>query len=185
MVPATLGIKRGFFLARPYVKTVRKEGGRVYLYLVEPQIVAGKTVGHKVLRKLSEEEARTYGWRGESYGNNQTVELEEHEDSPAEPVERERTKPDENTSTLARPEWPLKATPKQENFGELGQEEFKVVPRPRGFYALEPQRPDLLRGYSMVRTDLDGVTRVFCGLCPAFTCVHVEFMKKWLRAQQV
>ncbi len=171
-----------FSLARPYAKTVRKDGGRVYLYLVQPQIVAGKTVGHKVLRKLTETEARSYGWKRKSNGQNRTAKLQEQETPPAGPVEQERAQSSENTSILTTPEGALRETPpKQENSGELDQEEFKVVTRPRGFYALEPQRPDLPRGYSMVRTDSDGVTNVFCGLCPGFTCVHVEFMKKWLR----
>ncbi len=185
-------------MARPYVKTVRKSGGRVYLYLVEPQIVDGKTVGHKVLRKLSEEEARSYGWKGDrtgSNGQNQTAGLPfdsnyglnqtSHHTPILTPisVEQEPAQSSESTSILTTPEGALKAPPKQENSGESDQEEFKVVPRPRGFYVLEPQRPDLARGYVMVRTESDGVTNVFCGLCPGFTCVHVEFMKKWLQTR--
>jgi hypothetical protein len=50
-------------LARAYVKTVRNKG-RVYFYLVEPRRVNGRTVGHKVLRKLSEEESRSLRRRG-------------------------------------------------------------------------------------------------------------------------
>ncbi len=187
-------------VARPYVKTVRSKG-RAHFYLVEPQIVGGRTVGHKVLRKLSEEEARSYGWKGQSYRQNQTAELQEYEAPRAGSVEQGSLRSRESAFMLTSttPEAPLKeplneepvegfsikpdGLTKQEAAREPDREEFKVVPRPRGFYALEPQRPDLARGYVMVKTD-DGVTRVFCGLCAGFTCSHVEFMRKWLRTRR-
>ncbi len=162
-----------------YVKPARV-GGKTYLYLVEVTTENGKRQ-QKMVRRVNEEEARSYGWKGKSNGQGQTAELQEHETPPAGPIEQELAQSSESTPILTTPEGALKAQPKQENSGELDDEEFMVMPRPRGFYALEPQRPDLPRGYSMVRTDSDGVTNVFCGLCPGFTCVHVEFMKKWLR----
>ena len=162
-------------MARPFVRAIRRNG-RTYFYLIEPQIVGGKTVGQKVLRKLTEDEAKEYGWKGESNGQDQTEELQEHETPSAEPVEQEPAQSSESTSPIMTPEAPLKEAAR-----EPDQQEFKVVPRSNGFYALEPQRPGLPKGYSMVRTDPDGVTRVYCGLCPGFTCIHVEFMKRWLR----
>ncbi len=160
-----------------YVKPARV-GGKTYLYLVEVTTENGKRQ-QKMVRRVNEEEARSYGWKGESNGQNQTTELQEHETPPVE-QEQEPAQSSESTFILTTPEGPLKAPPKQENSGD----EFKVEPRPRGFYALEPLGPNMPRGYAMVRTDSDGVTNVFCGLCPGFTCVHVEFMKKWLRTHQ-
>jgi hypothetical protein len=165
-----------------YIKPVRR-GTKLYLYLAEMAPTADGGRQERIIRRVNEEDARSYGWKGESNGQNQTTELQEQETPPAGSVKREPAQ--SSMSTLATPEGALKeASPKQENSGEPDQDdEFKVVPRPRGFYALEPQRPDLPRGYSVVRTDSDGVTNVFCGLCPGFTCVHVEFMKKWLQTR--
>jgi hypothetical protein len=177
---------------RPYVKTVRSKG-RLYFYLVEPQIVGGRTVGHKVLRKLSEEEARSYGGRGQSNRQNQTAELQEHEPPRAGSVEEGAAQSSDSASMLASmtPEGPSKEPLNEEPVegfsikpdGLTKQEEFKVVPRPRGFYVLEPIGPGAPRGYVMVKND-GGTTRVFCGLCPGFTCGHVEFMRKWLRTRR-
>ncbi len=176
----------GVFLARAHVKTVRSKG-RVYFYLVEPQIVNGKTVGAKVLRRLTEEEARSYGTRREP--RNQTVESEGHEARPAG-VEPGTAPLKGSASITTTPEAALRASiepsdlSKQEAAGQHEKVAFIVGPRPRGFYALEPRTSDLARGYVMVRTDSDGVTNVFCGLCAGFTCVHVEFMKEWSRTHQ-
>jgi hypothetical protein len=196
-------------LARPYVKTVRSKG-KVYFYLVEPRIVGGRTIGQKMLRKLSQEEARSYGWKRDPNGQNHTVGLEEQEGveervrshgwkeriDPKEPGSKEPTdannspEPEFHTGTErceTRPVETLQdegATGQAEVAREPEKEEFKVVPRPRGFYALEPLGPNTPKGYAMVRTDLDGVTNVFCGLCPGFTCSHVEFMHKWLRTHR-
>ncbi len=164
-----------------YIKRVRR-GTKLYLYLAEMAPTADGGRKERIIRRINEEEARSYGWKGESNGQGQTAKLQEHETPPAGLVEQEPAQSSEGASILTMPEGPSKeAPPKQEISREPDHEEFRVVPRPRGFYALEPLRPNTPRGYSMVRTDSDGVTNVFCGLCPGFTCVHVEFMKKWLR----
>ncbi len=190
------------------MKTVRSKG-RVYFYLVEPRIVGGRTIGQKMLGRLSQEEARSYGWKRHPNGQNETPRLEEHGGAEErtrshswkegiEPTELGSKEPTD-ASNSPEPEFHARAEPSEtrpletlQNESSTGQtelakepekEEFKLVSRPRGFYALEPQRPDLARGYVMVKTD-DGVTRVFCGLCPGFDCSHVEFMRKWLRTHR-
>lgn len=194
-------------MARPYVKTVRSKG-RVYFYLAEPRIVGGRTVGQKVLGKLSQEEARSYGWKRDSNGRNETARLEEQgvEEKARSHGWKEGIEPTElgseeptDASNTPQPEFhagtercetrPLEtfqnesATGQTEVAREPEKEEFKVVPRPRGFYLLEPLGPHASRGYVMVKTD-GGTTRVFCGLCARFTCSHVEFMHKWLRTHR-
>jgi hypothetical protein len=191
-------------LARPYVKTVRSKG-RVYFYLAEPRIVEGRTIGQKMLGRLSQEEARSYGWKRDPNGQNQTVRLAKQEgveekarshgwkegidpkepgsvepadaSNPPEPVFHAGTEPCETRPWRRQTE---SATGQTEVAREPEKEEFKVVPRPRGFYVLEPLGPHVPKGYVMVKTD-GGTTRVFCGLCAGFTCSHVEFMHKWLR----
>jgi hypothetical protein len=195
-------------LARPYVKTVRSKG-RVYFYLAEPRIVGGRTIGQKMLRKLSQKEAQSYGWKRHPNGQNETPRLEEHGGSE----ERARShgwkegieptglgsKEPTDASNSPEPEFHARAEPGEtrpletlQNESSTGQtelarkpekEEFKLVPRPRGFYLLEPLGPHASRGYVMVKTD-GGTTRVFCGLCAGFTCSHVEFMHKWLRTHR-
>ncbi len=44
-------------LARPYLKTVRSKG-RMYFYLVKPRIIGGRTIGQKMLGRLSQKEAK-------------------------------------------------------------------------------------------------------------------------------
>lgn len=196
-------------MARPYVKTVRSKG-RVYFYLVKPRIIGGRTIGQKMLARLSQEEARSYGWKRDSNGQNQTVRSEKQEGvaerarshgrkEDVDPKELGSVEP-ADASNSPEPEFhagtelgetrPLEtlqneaATGETEVAREPEKEEFKVVPRPGGFYALEPLGPNTPRGYAMVRTDSDGATNVFCGLCPGFTCIHVQFMKEWLRTHQ-
>ncbi len=177
-------------MARLFVKTVRSKGS-VYFYLVEPRIVGGRTIGQKVLRKLSQDEAQSYGWRRHLNDQNQTA-------LPEEPTEPRSVKPT-TASNSPEPESQAgtercgtrrletlqneSATGQTEVAKEPEKEEFKVVPRPRGFYALEPIGPHAPRGYVMVKTD-GGTTRVFCGLCTGFTCSHVEFMRNWLRTHR-
>lgn len=177
-----------------YVKPVRR-GGKLYLYLAEMAPAADGGRQEKIVRRVNEEEARSYGWKGESNGQNQTAELREHETPPAGSIEPESIEPSENSSTmrsmtpeasLKEPEKGVSIEPsdstKQEVAREPDKEEFTVVPRSRGFYALQPVRPSASKGYVMVKTDDDGVTRLFCGLCPGFTCAHVKFMQEWLRS---
>jgi hypothetical protein len=166
-----------------YVKTVRR-GNKLYLYLAEMTRTLDGGRQERIIRRVNEEEARNYGWKRESNGQNQTAELQEQESPSVEPVQPEPVQSSGSASMLTSrtAEASLKEGPtKQEDSGEPDQEEFKVVTRPRGFYALEPLGPNTPRGYVMVRTDDDGVTRVFCGLCPGFMCIHVTFMKKWLQ----
>jgi hypothetical protein len=183
-----------------YVKRVRG-GNKLYLYLAEMATTADGSRQEKIIRRVNEEEARTYGWKKDSCDQNQTAELQEHETPPARPVEQEPVESGESAIMLTSttPEAPLKEAPKeepeegfsiepsdltkQEAAGTPDKEEFTVVPRPRGFYALEPLGPHAPRGYVMVKTD-GSTTRVFCGLCPGFTCSHVEFMHKWLRTHR-
>lgn len=58
-----------------------------------------------------------------------------------------------------------------------GAEDYSVVRRQEGRYILEPLKPDLKKGYVIVTEE----ERVFCGLCPGFTCSHEQFMHNWLR----
>jgi len=148
-----------------YVKSVRRHG-KLYLYLTEVTEVGGKRQ-QRVIRSLTEEEAKRYGWKPD--GENQTAELQLQAPQPA------------SAQASVAPEEPVMEPPQQENDGDGGGEgAYAVIQRGENSYALEPSKPNLRRGYVIVTDE----GRVFCGLCPGFTCSHVKFMHGWLRTHQ-
>lgn len=137
-----------------YVKLVRSKG-RLYFYLIEVSTVGGERQ-EKVVRSITEDEARRL--RREPY-KSETSKTPQLTSGPVHIVaSRQESRTEAND----------------------GVEDYYVVRRQEGFYVLEPLKPDLKKGYVIVTEE----GRVFCGLCPVFTCSHVEFMHKWLRTHR-
>jgi hypothetical protein len=159
-----------------YVKPVRSKG-RLYLYLVDVTTVGGERQ-EKVVRALTEEEARQFGWKGERDTRGESG----HPQAPSRPAEPEPVELRDRKSTLAptTEERPPKETTQEDSADDDVEGAYAVMKRGEGSYALEPSKPNLKKGYVIVTDE----GRVFCGLCPGFTCTHVEFMLNWLRTHR-
>ncbi len=165
-----------------YVKVVRARG-KIYHYLAETVNVNGKAT-ERTIRRLTEEEARSLGWKKEYTEPLETPSSGEsgHPQAPSGPAEPELVELRDRESTLAptTEERPPKELTQEDSADDDVEGAYVVMKRGEGCYALEPSKPNLKKGYVIVTHE----GRVFCGLCPGFTCAHVEFMHNWLRAHR-
>ncbi len=144
-------------VGKPYVKRVQRNG-RSYYYLAQ-HVATPDGMTQRTIRKLTEDEAKNF----EIKRTTEPVDIGPPE-SPQSP---------DILNAHATGEPSLEMSPPS-------AEEYSVVQRQAGRYVLEPLKPASKKGYVIITED----ERVFCGLCPGFTCSHVEFMHKWLRAHQ-
>jgi len=148
-------------VGKPYVKRVQRNG-RSYYYLAE-HVATTHGMTQRTIRKLTEDEAKKF----EMKRTTEPVDIG--------PPEAPQSPDISNAHATGEPS--LEMSPPS---AEADTEEYSVVERQAERYVLEPLKPASKKGYVIVTED----ERVFCGLCPGFTCSHVEFMHKWLRAHQ-
>jgi hypothetical protein len=148
-------------VGKPYVKRVQRNG-RSYYYLAQ-HVATPDGMTQRTIRKLTEYEAKRFQMKR----TTEPVDIGRPE-SPQSP---------DISNAHAAGEPSVEMSPPS---AEADAEEYSVVERQAGRYVLEPLKPASKKGYVIVTED----ERVFCGLCPGFTCSHVEFMHKWLRAYQ-
>ncbi len=149
-------------VGKPYVKRVQRNG-RSYYYLAQ-HVATPDGMTQRTIRKLTGNEAKRFQMK-----------------RTTEPGDVGPLKSPESLKLISNTHAAEERSVEMSSpSAEAGTEEYSVVERQAGRYVLEPLKPASKKGYVIVTED----ERVFCGLCPGFTCSHVEFMHKWLRGRQ-
>lgn len=170
----------GETVGRAYVKSVKKASGKLYWYLAEKEMVGGKRA-ERIIRKLSEEEAETM--LGSGISGTQIKALAENPSSPSTgPLgtsgdeENEETRETRGQAPTPMVETPsLTHTSQESDHSMESKNYYEVVEKGGGYYALNPRKTNLKRGYVLVAE-----SGVFCGGCPEWTCEHVKYMRERL-----